>query len=68
MSDDGGLYLISVDAPVEEDSPDCPFCGSSNLLNGLWTLDDGEVDAVECGDCFAGAPLETWKKRHDCCD
>lgn len=43
----------------------CPFCGSTELLGGSWYLDDeGEVDAVECSKCFAGAPAKTWNNRH----
>ena len=41
----------------------CPFCGSTNLTRGFWSFDEGEVDSVECDDCFAGAPLEAWNKR-----
>lgn len=44
----------------------CPFCGSANLLEGTWDLDSkGEVIAVECGDCYAGAPLSTWNNRSE---
>lgn len=43
----------------------CPFCGGTNLLSGYWSLDDEEVDAVECGDCYAGAPITAWNKRHE---
>jgi hypothetical protein len=41
----------------------CPLCGSTKLSENLWSLDDGEVDAVECGDCFAGAPVTAWQNR-----
>ena len=41
----------------------CPFCGSINLSTGLWSLDSGEVDALECLDCYAGAPLDAWDRR-----
>jgi len=44
--------------------PCCPFCGSHDLINGLWSLDTGEVNAVECIKCFAGAPLKTWGQRN----
>ncbi len=43
----------------------CPFCGSNNLLAGHWSLDGGEVDAWECQNCFAGAPVDSWNKRAD---
>ncbi len=41
----------------------CPFCGSTYLIKGLWSLGGGEVDAVECNSCFAGAPVDAWIKR-----
>ena len=41
----------------------CPFCGSTDLTKNQWSLEDTEVDAVECSDCYAGAPAETWIKR-----
>ncbi len=43
----------------------CPFCGSTNLTPGYWSLDDGEVDSVECDDCYAGAPVDAWNKRNE---
>ena len=45
--------------------PPCPFCGSAELSTGLWTLDSGEVDAIECLHCYAGAPLSIWKTLSD---
>jgi len=41
----------------------CPFCGSTDLSKNFWSLNGGEVDAVECNDCCAGAPAESWVKR-----
>jgi len=41
----------------------CPLCKSTDLSKSLWSLDDGEVDAVECNNCHAGAPAESWIKR-----
>ena len=41
----------------------CPLCKSTNLVPGFWTLDKGEVDSVECCDCYCGAPAESWVKR-----
>lgn len=44
----------------------CPFCGATNLLDGSWYLDDdGEHEALECADCFAGAPVKSWNRRPD---
>ena len=42
---------------------DCPFCGSSDLVDGSWYVDDWEVDAIECENCKAGAPLTVWSGR-----
>lgn len=41
----------------------CPFCGSAELSGGLWDLEEGEVYAIECDICFAGAPAAAWQKR-----
>ena len=41
----------------------CPFCGSRDLVLSRWDLEDGEVDAIECNRCFAGAPVASWKER-----
>ena len=30
-----------------ENAPPCPFCGGTELLVGLWSVDEGEVDAIE---------------------
>lgn len=46
-----------------EPPPNCPVCGGGNLAKNLWSLDGGEVEALECDDCHAGAPLESWNKR-----
>lgn len=44
--------------------PPCPFCGGTQLIAGHWYLDDeGEVDAVECDNCKAGAPATVWLQR-----
>jgi len=48
----------------QEVLPPCPFCGSTDLSKNLWSLNGGEVDAVECNGCYAGAPKESWIKRH----
>lgn len=41
----------------------CPFCGATDLSSNFWSLNGGEVDAVECNRCHAGAPAESWVKR-----
>jgi hypothetical protein len=45
------------------DYPPCPFCGSTNLVDGHWYIDDEEHHAVECDDCKAGAPASVWNIR-----
>lgn len=42
----------------------CPFCGCDQLLDGSWYIDDGEVAAWKCSQCFAGAPKLAWNTRH----
>jgi hypothetical protein len=42
-----------------------PHCGSHDLSENLWSLDAGEVDAIECNQCFSGAPVEAWERRPD---
>ena len=41
----------------------CPFCGATDLSKNHWSLNGGEVDAVECNRCCAGAPAEAWLER-----
>jgi len=41
----------------------CPHCGSTNLTPNQWSLNDGEEDAMECANCYAGAPLRVWNHR-----
>ena len=41
----------------------CPFCGSTDLVDGSWYIDDEEVDAIECNQCKAGAPAAVWNQR-----
>jgi hypothetical protein len=36
------------------------MCGASNFSRNTWHMDEGEVDALECTKCHAGAPLESW--------
>mgnify|MGYP006273694767 CR=1 FL=1 len=43
----------------------CPFCGGTELDINQWSLDEGEVDAVECRQCYAGAPVAAWQRRPD---
>ena len=45
------------------DNLPCPHCGGTNLTQNLWETDSGEVDALECADCYAGAPVTSWNKR-----
>ena len=49
-------------SPFPNDTLPCPCCGSSNLTANLWSLNNGEADAVECNDCLAGAPNSSWQK------
>lgn len=41
----------------------CPFCGGNNLSENLWSLDEGEADAIECNDCLGAALKDTWNKQ-----
>ena len=41
----------------------CPFCGATDLSENLWSLNGGEVDAIECNGCQAGAPAHSWLRR-----
>lgn len=41
----------------------CPFCGSTNLLSGEWSLEHYDGEAIECADCAAGAPANVWNRR-----
>jgi hypothetical protein len=43
----------------------CPSCGSNRLDSNFWIIDHEEVDALECADCKAGAPLEVWNRERD---
>lgn len=43
----------------------CPCCDSTNTTKNLWSLDSGEVDAIECNDCLCGAPLTSWQNRNE---
>lgn len=40
----------------------CPFCQSNDLMACTWQLDEGETKALECANCYAGAPLSAWQK------
>lgn len=50
---------------TQKDWLPCPHCGSTDLSSGFWSLDDEEVDAVECNNCYAGAPERVWNQRHN---
>lgn len=54
----------NVASPAQPHLLCCPFCGSDNLVDGIWWLDEqGEIDAVECATCYAGAPVNSWNNR-----
>ncbi len=55
------LVEINIAGRVHSVRP-CPFCGGSDLLPGLWSLENGEEDSIECSTCLAGAPLTAWLK------
>ena len=51
---------------MSEHNYTCPFCGSYHLREVGWQLPDEnglpeEVDALECQQCYAGAPLSAWE-------
>ena len=48
---------------MSTDNKPCPHCGSTDLVDGSWYVDDEEVDAVECEQCKAGAPASVWNDR-----
>ena len=43
-----------------ENAPPCPFCGGTDLLVGLWSVDEGEIDSLECKNCHGSAPTDVW--------
>lgn len=51
------------DQAIRDAAMPCPLCGSNNLSLGFWCLDDEDVEALECNQCHAGAPIETWQRR-----
>ena len=40
----------------------CRYCGLDNLSLNEWSLDGGEVEAVECNNCLSGAIKTTWNE------
>ncbi|MDH5394516.1 MAG: hypothetical protein OEY11_15130 [Gammaproteobacteria bacterium] len=46
---------------IEQDQP-CRYCHSTDLSDNTWNIHDKEVDAIECNQCYAGAPKTTWNK------
>ncbi len=54
------------DATIANATP-CPFCGGNDFTITQWTDDSagdvGELDAIECNSCMAGAPTGMWNKR-----
>jgi len=58
------VQQLAVVSDQESDQPKCcPFCGSHDLSLGLWSLDEGEVDSIECNKCYAAAPKSVWNDR-----
>jgi hypothetical protein len=53
---------IEIPLPEVEYMPPCPFCGCERLTTNSWYMDCGEVPALECADCYAGGPVESWLK------
>lgn len=47
-------------------APECPFCGSAELHDDYWVINDDEVDAICCLLCYAGAPASVWCGRRAC--
>lgn len=43
----------------------CPFCDGVEFDDNLWCMDEGEIDALECRDCLAGAPKHVWEAYAD---
>ena len=48
---------------MTEESKPCPFCDCPDLIEGMWCIDDEEVEAWECNRCKAGAPKSVWDQR-----
>ena len=59
------VYPLDTDTCVEyiAINKPCPFCGGTDLIENLWSLDGGEVDALECSSCNGAAPLKSWNQR-----
>lgn len=53
-------YLGDVEVP--KPLP-CPFCGSTDLAESEWYLEDGEHEAWECESCKSGAIKSAWNQR-----
>ena len=60
---DPTLEAVNLAIEAAQDLLPCPLCGSTNLSANLWSLDHCEVDAVECNECYCGAPLTAWQNR-----
>ena len=41
----------------------CPLCASTDISKNKWSLEQGEVDAYECNNCYCGAPVQAWNER-----
>lgn len=62
------MTTTELDAPASiaeliENALPCPFCGGTEFSMGLWCLDEGEVDSIECKSCYGSAPVSTWNSR-----
>ena len=62
LVDIADMPLRPSDAIKPQNLNPCRYCGSTDLLTNLWSTDDGEIDAIECKDCMAGAPLNIWQE------
>jgi Zn ribbon nucleic-acid-binding protein len=51
-----------MDTSTGNDLP-CPVCNGTDLSVNLWSMDKGEVEALECNTCTAGAPRVAWNAR-----
>ena len=69
MSDDNLQHSARDDAEQDREqqllaeAKPCPFCGSRTLTVGWWCLSDEDTEAIECAQCYAGAPFKAWQRR-----
>ena len=59
------LQELTEPAPIVEvprlDMP-CRYCEHFNSAPNTWWLESGEVDAIECANCYAGATKDVWNQ------